>query len=133
MSNCPPDLRYTKEHEWAKLQDDGAVLVGITFFAQEELGDVVYLGLPAIGSKLLQSGKMGEIESVKAVSDLFSPVSGDVVAVNTEAMDHPELVNEDPYGKAWLVKVRPSRAHEMDALLTAEQYEAYVATQAKEH
>ncbi|GBD10614.1 Glycine cleavage system H protein [bacterium HR23] len=123
----PPDLRYTREHEWVRLLEDGTALVGITFFAQDQLGDVVFLNLPPPGTRLTHMGKMGEVESVKAVSDLFSPLSGEVVEVNREAVEHPEVVNADPYGRGWLVKLRPSNLQEMDALLTAQEYEAYIA------
>lgn len=124
----PPDLRYTREHEWVRLQDDGTALVGITFFAQDQLGDVVFLNLPKPGDRLTHMGKMGEVESVKAVSDLFSPLSGEVLEVNREAVEHPEVVNQDPYGKGWLIKLRPANPKELDALMTAQEYEAYLAT-----
>lgn len=129
MVDNPRDRRYSHEHEWALLQYDGTVLVGITDFAQHELGDVVFLDLPQVGATLTQFEKMGEIESVKSVSDLFSPVTGEVVAVNTRAVGQPELVNQDPYNQAWLVRVRPPDLKELEALLTAEQYEALVAAE----
>ncbi|MCS7207589.1 MAG: glycine cleavage system protein GcvH [Dehalococcoidia bacterium] len=123
----PSNLRYTKEHEWVRLLDDGTALVGITYFAQDQLGDVVFLNLPKPGDRVVQMKKMGEVESVKAVSDLFSPISGEVLEVNREAVEHPEVINQDPYGKGWLLKVRPSDPKELNALLTAQEYEAYVA------
>ena len=120
----PDDRKYSKEHEWVKLEEGSDALVGITHFAQDQLGDVVYLDLPGAGARVEQFAKMGEIESVKAVSDLFSPVSGEIVDVNQEAIDHPELVNEDPSGKGWLLRVRLQDPAELDILLTAEQYTA---------
>src|SRR6266571_4008696 len=116
--NFPPDLKYTKEHEWVRFDGDVSV-VGVSDYAQDQLGDIVYLDLPSAGTKVEQFGKLGEIESVKAVSDLYSPVSGEVIEVNQEAVDTPELVNNDPYGRGWLVKVRLSNANELDALLEA--------------
>ena len=128
MTTNPRDLRYSKEHEWVRQQPDGAVLVGITAFAKEQLGDVVYISLPKVGSAVKQFAKLGEVESVKAVSDIFCPLSGEVAAVNDEVIAHPELVNADPYGKAWLVRLRPANPAEMSALLTVEQYEAFLAS-----
>jgi|FaiFalDrversion2_1042247.scaffolds.fasta_scaffold33455_1 glycine cleavage system H protein len=122
----PPDLRYTREHEWVRLLEDGTALVGITDFAQDQLGDVVYLALPQPGQRLAQMEKMGEVESVKAVSDIFSPLSGEVVEVNGEVVERPELLNRDPYGKGWLIKIRPHDLKELDALMTAREYEAYL-------
>jgi glycine cleavage system H protein len=122
----PDDRKYSKEHEWVKLEEGSDALVGITHFAQDQLGDVVYLDLPGAGARVEQFAKLGEIESVKAVSDLFSPVSGEIVDVNQEAIDHPELVNEDPSGKGWLLRVRLQDPAELDVLLTAEQYTAFL-------
>ncbi len=127
MTDNPRDLRYTKEHEWVRLGPDGTAEVGITHFAQDQLGDIVYIDLPAVGSSLTQLGKMGEVESVKSVSDLYSPVTGEVVEVNQEAVEHPEQVNEAPYDKGWLIRVRLSDPAEPEGLLTADQYEALVA------
>ena len=121
----PADLRYSKEHEWVRAEGDTAT-VGITDYAQDQLGDIVYLDLPAAGANVTQLEKLGEIESVKAVSDLYSPVSGEVVEVNQEAIDSPELVNNDAYGRGWLIKVRMSDASELDKLLTAQAYEELV-------
>ena len=131
MTANPRDLRYTKEHEWVRLGPDGTAEVGVTHFAQEQLGDIVYIDLPAVGSSLSQLGKMGEVESVKSVSDLYSPVTGEVVEVNQEAVEHPEQVNEAPYDKGWLIRVRLTDQAEAEQLLTVEQYEALVA--AEEH
>ena len=127
MTANPRDLRYTKEHEWVRLGTDGTAEVGVTHFAQEQLGDIVYIDLPAVGSSLTLLGKMGEVESVKSVSDLYSPVTGDVVEVNQEAVEHPEQVNQAPYDSGWLIRVRLSDPAEAEHLLTAEQYEAIVA------
>ncbi len=122
----PDDRRYTKEHEWVKPEEGSDALVGITHYAQDQLGDVVYLDLPGAGTRLEQFAKLGEIESVKAVSDLFSPVTGEVVDVNQEAVDHPELVNEDPSGKGWLLRIRLEDAAELESLLSAEEYAAFL-------
>ena len=127
----PSDRRYSREHEWAKVEAEGRVTVGITHYAQDQLGDIVYLDLPSPGATVEQSKKLGEVESVKAVSDIYSPVSGEVVEVNQEAMDHPEVVNKDPFDDGWLLKVRaPSSASEMDSLLTAEEYNALLESEA---
>ena len=122
----PTDRRYSREHEWAKSEDDGMVLVGITSYAQEHLGDIVFLDLPKIGATLTQSQKLGEVESVKSVSDIFSPISGEVVDVNQVAVDSPELVNEDPYEHGWLVRVKPSVLADIDALMTAADYGSFL-------
>ena len=120
----PEDRLYSKEHEWALIQSDGSVIVGITDFAQHELGDVVYLELPSQGANVIQHQQMGEIESVKAVSEVFSPVSGVVLEVNTSAQDSPELVNSSPYEEGWLIKVQPSDVAELKSLLDAKDYVA---------
>ena len=118
----PKDLRYTAEHEWIR-QDGELVVVGITDHAQLELGDVVYVELPEVGSRISQGSPFGVIESVKAASDLFAPVSGEVVAVNGDLEGAPQLVNESPYGHGWIITVRPSRLDAEDAqLLDAEAY-----------
>ena len=122
----PTDRRYSRDHEWAKNEDDGTVLVGVTFYAQEQLGDIVFLELPKVGATLTHMQKLGEVESVKSVSDIISPVSGEVVAVNQAVVDSPELVNEDPYEKGWLVRVKPSQQADMDALMTAADYESFL-------
>jgi len=122
----PPELRYSKEHEWVRVESNSAT-VGITDYAQEQLGDIVYVDLPKVGTAFQQSGKLGEIESVKAVSDFFSPVSGEVTELNEEVVKSPELVNQDPYGRGWLLKLALSDAGEVDKLLTAEQYEELIA------
>jgi glycine cleavage system H protein len=126
MANVPKDLKYTREHEWAK-QDGDRVRVGITAYAQEQLGDVVFVELPKVGAKVAASKNFGVVESVKAVSDLFAPVSGEVVEVNGELAQKPEIVNQDPYGKGWMLVVKPSSKGEWDQLLTAQQYEELIA------
>jgi glycine cleavage system H protein len=122
----PTDRRYTKEHEWVHVENDLGT-VGITDYAQDQLGDIVYLDLPAPGTQVKQLDKLGEIESVKAVSDLYSPISGEVVEVNQEIIDRPELANQSPYKEGWLVRVRLSDSDEVDSLLTAEQYDELIA------
>ena len=126
MANVPKELRYTREHEWAK-QDGDRVRIGITAYAQEQLGDVVFVELPKVGAKVTAAKNFGVVESVKAVSDLFSPVSGDVVEINGELAQKPETVNQDPYGKGWMLVVKPSNKGELDQLLTAQQYEELIA------
>ena len=126
----PTDHRYTKEHEWVRVEDDLGT-VGITDYAQDQLGDIVYLDLPSPGTQVKQLDKLGEIESVKAVSDLYSPVSGEVTEVNQEIIDRPELVNQSPYEEGWLVRLRLADPAELDSLLTAEQYDELIA-QARE-
>ena len=126
MSNVPGDLRYTREHEWAK-QEGGHIRVGITAYAQEQLGDVVFVELPKVGAKLTAHQAFGVVESVKAVSDLFAPVSGEVAEANAELAQKPETVNQDPYGKGWMLVVKPSDAKQWNELLTAAQYEEFLA------
>ena len=121
----PAGLRYTKEHEWIRVEGEQAY-VGITDYAQQELGDVVYVELPEAGGGLRYMEPFGVVESVKAVSDLFSPVSGTVKAVNEELFNRPELVNSDPYGHGWMLLVEIGDPSQLDTLLTAEQYEAYL-------
>ena len=126
----PPDLRYSKEHEWVKTGDDPVVTVGITHFAQDSLGDVVFVELPDVGSDVVQFEKMGEIESVKAVSDLYSPVSGKVVERNENLIDNPELVNDSPFDKGWMLKIELSNTSELDSLLNAAGYESFLESDA---
>ena len=123
----PSDRKYSREHEWALLEPDGRVLVGITDFAQEELGDVVYVALPKVGTQLTQFDMMGEIESVKTVSDLYTPVSGEVVELNGLLVDQPELVNEDVYGQGWLIRMAINDESELGNLLTADEYQEIIA------
>src|SRR5881394_1111537 len=126
----PEDSRYAKSHEYVHVEGDTGT-VGITDYAQKELGDVVFVELPQVGTQLDAGDELGSIESVKAVSELFSPVSGEVVEVNEALADKPELVNTDPYGDGWMVKIRLTDASEMNELLmNAEEYEEYVQTEA---
>jgi glycine cleavage system H protein len=118
----PADLKYTKEHEWAKVEG-GTATVGITWHAQDALGDVVYVEVPKVGQTYKQMDEMGAVESVKTVSNLYCPVSGEVLDVNTELNKHPELVNDDPHGKGWIAKLKISDPAEITNLLTAEAYE----------
>ncbi len=122
----PADRRYTKEHEWVKVEGDTGT-VGITDYAQDQLGDVVFVELPSPGTRVAYLEKFGEIESVKAVSELFSPVTGEVVETNQALADNPQLVNESPYDEGWMLRVRLDDPSELERLLTAEQYEAYLA------
>ena len=124
----PDNFRYTKEHEWVLVEGDTGK-VGITDHAQEELGDIVYVDLPKIGTRVQQGKTLGSVESVKAVSDVYSPVSGEVVEVNAALADAPEKLNEDPHGEAWLVKIRLSAPAEVEQLLTAEDYQKYVGAE----
>ena len=125
MANTPEDNRYAKSHEYVHVEGETGT-VGITDYAQKELGDVVFVELPQVGSQLEMGDELGSIESVKAVSELFSPVSGEVVEVNEALAEKPELVNTDPYGDGWMIKVRLSEPDEVDELMTAEDYEEYV-------
>ena len=126
MANVPADLKYTREHEWAKKEGD-LVRVGITAFAQDQLGDVVFVELPKAGAKITQHQGFGVVESVKAVSDLFAPLSGEVTETNAALATSPETVNQDPYGRGWMIVIRPSSPAEWDQLLTAAQYEELTA------
>ena len=127
MTLNPSDRQYTKEHEWLKIQDaeSNLSIVGITDYAQEQLGDVVFIDMPEIGSNLVHMEKMGEIESVKAVSDLFSPVSGEVIKTNSELLDRPELINEDPYNEGWILQVILSDTGELSSLISADEYQSF--------
>jgi len=122
----PEDLRYTKQHQWVRLTDNVG-LIGITDYAQHELGDIVYVDLPRVGTKVEQGKTMGSVESVKAVSDLYSPLSGEVVEINDALATAPEKLNESPHGDGWLVKVRLSAPSEIQGLLSAADYEKYVS------
>jgi glycine cleavage system H protein len=126
MANVPADLRYTKEHEWAKLEGDKA-RVGITAFAQEQLGDVVFVELPKVGTKVTAMKTFGVVESVKAVSDLYAPLSGEVVEINAELPKKPEIVNADPYGMGWMIVIKLADIKEWDGLISAADYEKLVA------
>ena len=123
----PTDRKYSKEHEWVKIESGDVALVGITHFAQDQLGDIVFVYFPDDLENLEQFKSFGEIESPKAVSELFAPVSGKVIEVNAELQDRPELVNEEPYEAGWMLKVQLSDTSEMDNLMSADQYEALTA------
>ncbi|HET6498527.1 MAG TPA: glycine cleavage system protein GcvH [Coriobacteriia bacterium] len=125
----PDDLRYDKAHEWVRLEGD-VVAIGISHFAQNQLGEVVYVDLPSEGESLSAGDVFGEIESVKSVSELYSPVDGEIVEVNDTLADAPETVNEDPYGKGWMIKVRLSDPAQLDDLLSAVEYEALLSEEA---
>ena len=126
MSNVPAELKYTREHEWAKVEGDRA-RIGITAFAQEQLGDVVFVELPKVGAQVSAMKTFGVVESVKAVSDLYAPLSGEVVEANAELAKKPETVNADPYGQGWMIVVKLTDPKELDALLTAQGYEQFIA------
>jgi glycine cleavage system H protein len=124
----PENLRYTKEHEWVRVEGDTGT-IGITFHAQKELGDIVYVDLPKPAAVIKQGTTIGSVESVKAVSDIYTPVSGEVVEVNGQLAESPETLNKDPYGSGWLVKIKLSEPDEAAKLLTAAEYQAYVGTE----
>ena len=121
----PNEYRYTKEHEWIKVEKDIGT-VGITHYAQEKLGDIVFVELPKVGTQLGAMESLGTVESVKAVSDIYSPVAGSVTEVNTALADNPALVNDDPHGKGWLVKIKLSKPKDLDALLSADKYQEFI-------
>ena len=123
MTDLPGDRHYTRDHEWA-LEQDGRILVGITHYAQDQLGDVVFVGLPEPGSEVTAGEPLGEVESTKSVSDVYSPVSGKVLEKNTEVEQSPELINTDPYGQGWLVSIEPGGGAE--GLLTADEYRSFL-------
>ena len=124
----PEDLKYSEEHEWLRIEGDDAV-IGITHFAQDSLGDVVFVELPEVGADVKQFEKMGEIESVKAVSDLYSPVGGRVVEINESLADSPELVNDSPYEEGWMIKVEVSDSSEIERLMDASEYGVLVESE----
>ena len=124
MANVPEDLHYSKDHEWVRVEGDQAV-IGITDYAQNSLGDVVYVELPKSGEEFATNESFGSVESVKAVSEVFTPVSGAVVKINDSLADEPEKVNSDPYGEGWMIQVRMANPGEVDSLLTAAEYEDF--------
>lgn len=126
MANIPDDLRYTEEHEYVRKTSDGNVEVGITDYAQGELGDVVYVELPSVGTKLGKHDVFGTIEAVKAVSELFSPLAGEVVEINSRLDGEPALVNSDPYGAGWMIRMRPDDAAVVDSLMDASAYTSHI-------
>ena len=125
----PPDLKYSKEHEWVRSESDSVVVMGITEFAQDSLGDVVFVEIPDVDAELTQGEKMGEIESVKAVSDLYSPVSGKVIKRNESLIDNPELVNEGPFEQGWMLKVEIKDCSELNNLLSVEDYNSFLKSE----
>jgi glycine cleavage system H protein len=124
--NVPDDVRYTSDHEWARMEE-GRVRIGITDYAQDSLGDVVFVQLPEPGATVEAGGAFGEVESTKSVSDIYAPVAGTVVEVNTELADAPQKLNEDPYGEGWICVIEPSEAGAFDGLLDAEAYRGLIA------
>jgi glycine cleavage system H protein len=131
MSQIPSELKYTKSHEWARLDEDGTITVGITDHAQGLLGDIVFIELPELDIEITAGAETGVIESVKAASDIYTPISGTVVAINEALTDSPQLVNSDPYGGGWLFRLQPDDESELEELLTADDYTEQVA--AEEH
>lgn len=122
----PARYKFSRDHEWVLDQGDGTVLVGISYYAQDALGDIVYVEVPAVGDELEADNEFGTVESVKTISDLYAPVTGKVVAVNEELEDNPELVNESPYEEGWIVRVKLANPDEIDALMTGDEYEEYL-------
>ena len=127
MANVPENLHYSKDHEWVKVDGGGVATVGITDYAQHSLGDVVYVELPSVSDKFDSHEAFGSVESVKAVSEIFTPIAGEIVEVNEGLNDNPEVVNNDPYGAAWMIKVKMDNPGEADAMLNAAEYEEYLS------
>lgn len=123
--NTPENFHYTKDHEWLKLEGNEA-LIGITDYAQTELGDIIFAELPAVGAILEKNAAFGTVEAVKAVSEVFMPVSGEVIAINTEVSDKPEVINQDPYGAGWMIRVRLTKPEEVSELMDAAAYTAFI-------
>ena len=130
MANIPDDLHYSKDHEWVRVEGNVAV-VGITDYAQDSLGDVVYVEVPKPGDEFAANEAFGSVESVKAVSEVFSPVGGEIVGINETLADTPEKVNQDPYGEGWMIRIRMSHPGEVDSLLTAAEYEDFTKAEAE--
>lgn len=130
MSNIPAELRYASSHEWIRVEDDGTAYVGISDHAQDAMGDLVYVELPEVGQKLSQGEESGVVESVKAASDIYAPVSGEIVAVNEALDDTPELVNQDPYGDGWLYRIKVADKSELEQLLSADDYAGQLESEA---
>lgn len=126
MEKYPDDRLYYTEHEWVKPLGDGTALIGISWYAQDSLGDIVYVSAPEVGQEISASEEVGEIESVKAVSSIYSPVSGKVIEVNSSVIDNPEIINKDPYEEGWIFKVELSHEDELNELMNAEQYKKFV-------
>ncbi|GAA0311674.1 glycine cleavage system protein GcvH [Psychrobacter aestuarii] len=123
MSNIPAELKYVASHEWLRLEDDGTITVGITDHAQDLLGDVVFVELPEVGDTVAVDDEIAVVESVKAASDVYAPLSGEIVAINDNLEDEPEIINSDPYGDGWFFKIKPLNADDYDELLSAEDYQ----------
>lgn len=123
--NIPEDLRYADNHEWSRVEDDGTITIGISDFAQDALGDIVYVDLPDVGAALVAGETFGEIESTKSVSDVYAPLNGSVVAVNVRLDDEPELINASPYGDGWMIVVQPTDVSDLDSLMDASAYERH--------
>lgn len=124
MSKVPANLKYASSHEWVRLEDDGTITIGITEFAQEQLGDVVFIELPEVGTEVVLEQEIAVVESVKAASDIYAPMNGKIIAVNEKLVDSPELINDDPYGQAWFFKLEISDLSQLDDLLDADAYAA---------
>lgn len=129
MSNVPEELRYAKTHEWVRQEDDGTLIMGISDHAQELLGDLVYVELPEVGRTVQAQEELAVVESVKAAADVYGPVAGEVVAVNESLVDSPELVNRDPYGEGWLIRIRPESTDDLGNLLDADAYRALATSE----
>jgi glycine cleavage system H protein len=127
MSNIPSQLRYTKEHEWVEQTSDGKFRVGITDFAQAALGDIVYIQLPKVGENIAQGKVCGEVESTKSVSEIYAPLTGKIVSVNSELDAAPEILNSDPYGAGWIIEVEVSESSQLDSLLSPTDYQALIS------
>lgn len=123
MSNIPAELKYVASHEWLRLEDDGTITVGITEHAQDLLGDVVFVELPEVGATITVDEEIAVVESVKAASDVYAPISGEVIAINENLDDDPEVINSDPYGEGWLYKMKANNLEDYEGLLSAEEYE----------
>ena len=122
MSNIPAELKYVASHEWLRQEDDGTITVGITEHAQDLLGDIVYVELPEMGENVSADDEIAVVESVKAASDVYAPISGEIVAINEELEDAPETINTDPYGDGWFFRIKPDNAEDFDGLLSADDY-----------
>ena len=129
MSNIPVELKYAKSHEWARINDDGSVTVGISDIAQDQLGDMVFIEVPEVGQTVTAEEACAVVESVKAASDVYAPLGGEIVEVNEELADSPETVNNDAYGEGWIFRLEPADAGELGALMDAEAYEAFLASE----
>ncbi|MFB2539603.1 MULTISPECIES: glycine cleavage system protein GcvH [unclassified Acinetobacter] len=124
MSNIPADLKYVASHEWLRLEQDGSITVGITYNAQDLLGDIVYVELPEVGANVDADAEVAVVESVKAASDVYAPIAGEILAVNDALVDAPEIINSNPYGEGWFFKIKPSNPSDYDGLMSAEEYES---------